>query len=97
MKDNKRLPICLTRSSLLRLAVVAGLSLGAIVSLQPLVTVANAADLPVVKVASDPSFLPFAFMNTATHEMDGFDVEMMKAIGKVAGFQVQIQGHSVLP
>ncbi len=50
---------------------------------------AQAEDLPTLKVASDPSFKPFAYMDTETNKMAGFDIELMQAIGEKAGFKVE--------
>jgi glutamine transport system substrate-binding protein len=50
----------------------------------------SAAELPTLKVASDPTSQPFAFMDTRTRQMDGFDIELMREVGKLAGFNVEV-------
>jgi glutamine transport system substrate-binding protein len=50
----------------------------------------QAAPLPTLKVAADPSFIPFAYMDQKTHQMEGFDMDLMRALGPVAGYQVQV-------
>lgn len=50
----------------------------------------NAAPLPTIKVAADPSFTPFAFMDQKTHQMEGFDMDLMRAMAPLAGYQVQV-------
>ncbi|MGI4840595.1 MAG: transporter substrate-binding domain-containing protein [Janthinobacterium lividum] len=52
--------------------------------------VVSAAELPTLKVASDPTSQPFAFMDTKTKQMDGFDIELMREVGKLAGFKVEV-------
>lgn len=50
----------------------------------------NAAAQPTVKVASDPSFKPFAFMNTDTGRMEGFDIDILQAAATIAGYRAEI-------
>lgn len=68
-----------------RVAAACALSSGVVLFSQ-----AAAAAEPTIKVASDPSFKPFAFMNTSTGKMEGFDVDIMRAAAKIAGYQVEI-------
>lgn len=51
---------------------------------------ALAADLPVITVAADPSFKPFAYMDPNSHQMEGFDMDLMRALGPIAGYQVRV-------
>lgn len=48
----------------------------------------------VIKVGSEPSFPPFEFQDEKTHEYIGFDIDLIKAIGKQAGFEVQIVSNN---
>ncbi|PTR29595.1 basic amino acid ABC transporter substrate-binding protein [Pseudomonas sp. GV085] len=50
----------------------------------------QAAPLPTLKVAADPSFLPFAFMDQKSQQMQGFDMDLMRALGPIAGYEVQV-------
>ncbi len=43
-----------------------------------------------VRVATDPSFVPFEMMDQETGEMTGFDMEIIREIGKRAGFEPNI-------
>ncbi|MCX7780885.1 MAG: basic amino acid ABC transporter substrate-binding protein [Negativicutes bacterium] len=45
----------------------------------------------VLKVGSDTAFAPFEFQDEKTKEYVGFDVDLMKAVGKQMGYEVQIQ------
>ncbi|ARP84933.1 ABC transporter substrate-binding protein [Bordetella genomosp. 9] len=45
----------------------------------------------VVKVGSTPTGSPFTFLDTKTNTIEGVMVDIMKAVGKEAGFQVQIE------
>ncbi len=59
-------------------------------------TLAIAASAPalaqtVVKVGSTPTGVPFTFLNTKTNTIDGAMVDIINAVGKEAGFKVQIE------
>ncbi len=54
------------------------------------ISATGAAAQPTVKVAADPSFKPFAFMNTETGKMEGFDIDILQAAAKIAGYQAEI-------
>jgi polar amino acid transport system substrate-binding protein len=56
-----------------------------------LVTAAHAGAQAVVKVGSTPTGSPFTFLDTKTNSIEGVMVDIMKAVGKEAGFQVQIE------
>jgi ABC-type amino acid transport substrate-binding protein/AraC-like DNA-binding protein len=43
-----------------------------------------------LKVATDPTFIPFE-MQTANGNLEGFDIDLMNALAKVAGFTVQFE------
>ncbi|BAZ33211.1 extracellular solute-binding protein [Cylindrospermum sp. NIES-4074] len=43
-----------------------------------------------LKVATDPTFIPFE-IQTANGNLEGFDIDLMKAIAKVAGLTVQFE------
>jgi polar amino acid transport system substrate-binding protein len=45
----------------------------------------------VVKVGSTPTGSPFTFLDTKSNSIEGVMVDIMKAVGKEAGFQVQIE------
>lgn len=44
----------------------------------------------VVKVGTNAAFPPFEYVDENTREYTGFDIDLIKAIGKQAGFEVQI-------
>ena len=44
----------------------------------------------VLKVATEPAFPPFEFQND-DGELDGFDIDLMTAIGETAGLEVQFE------
>lgn len=43
-----------------------------------------------LKVATDPTFIPFE-IQTANGNLEGFDIDLMQAIAKVAGLRVQFE------
>ncbi|MEH2434692.1 MAG: transporter substrate-binding domain-containing protein [Nostoc sp.] len=43
-----------------------------------------------LKVATDPTFIPFEIQR-ASGNLEGFDIDFMNAIAKVAGFAVQFE------
>ena len=45
----------------------------------------------VLKVGSDTAFAPFEFQDEKTKEYIGFDMDLIKAIGKQMGYEVQVQ------
>ncbi|WP_028784825.1 glutamine ABC transporter substrate-binding protein [Thalassobacillus devorans] len=42
-------------------------------------------------VATDNNFVPFEFLNEETGEMEGFDIDLIKAVAEEAGFKVNIE------
>ncbi|SDF62388.1 basic amino acid ABC transporter substrate-binding protein [Sporolituus thermophilus] len=50
----------------------------------------QAAAPKVLKVGAETTFPPFEFQDEKTKEYTGFDVDLMKAIGKQLGYEVQI-------
>ena len=49
--------------------------------------VANAATL---RVATNPTFPPFEFVNSETKEVTGFEMDLIRAMAKQAGYDVEI-------
>lgn len=52
-----------------------------------LATAAGAVNAEKLKIATDPSFVPFEMMDIETGEMIGFDMEMIAEVAKRAGFE----------
>lgn len=50
----------------------------------------GAAHAQTVKVATDPSFVPFEMLDQETGEMTGFDMEMIRELADRAGFEIDI-------
>jgi len=46
---------------------------------------------PVLKVVTDPSFVPFEMLDAETKEMIGFDIDMLKEIARIAGFEYELE------
>lgn len=46
------------------------------------------AEKPVLKVAADAAFVPFEFVDEETNEIVGFDVDLVKALGEVLGYEI---------
>src|SRR6201994_3952535 len=46
----------------------------------------------VLKVGSTPTGIPFTFLDTETNTIEGVMVDLIKEIGKDAGFKVEIEG-----
>lgn len=44
----------------------------------------------IMKVACEPTFAPFEFQKEGSKEFDGFDMDLIRAVGKQAGYKVQI-------
>lgn len=44
-----------------------------------------------LKVATNPTFAPFEFVNSQTKEITGFEMDLIRAMGKKAGYDVVIQ------
>ncbi len=45
----------------------------------------------VLRVGTEPTFAPFEFMDTKTRDYTGYDIDLIKAVAKKAGYKVQIQ------
>lgn len=50
----------------------------------------GAAYAETIKVATDPSFVPFEMMDPDTGEMTGFDMDMIRELAKRADFEIDI-------
>src|SRR5699024_3191396 len=48
-------------------------------------------DKDVYTVAKDNSYAPFEFINEETDELEGFDVDLIKALADEAGIEIEIQ------
>jgi polar amino acid transport system substrate-binding protein len=46
----------------------------------------------VLKVGSTPTGIPFTFLDTKTNTIEGVMVDLIKEVGKEAGFKVEIEG-----
>ncbi len=46
----------------------------------------------VLKVGSDTAFAPFEFQDEKSKEYVGFDMDLIKAVGKQLGYEVKVQG-----
>ncbi len=44
-----------------------------------------------IKVATEPTFPPFEFVNTQTNEVTGFEADLVRAIGKDIGAKIEFQ------
>ena len=51
----------------------------------------KAAGEKVLRVATEPTFAPFEFQKEGSSEFTGFDMDLIRAIGKQAGYKVEIQ------
>lgn len=45
----------------------------------------------VLRVGTEPSFAPFEFQKEGSDEFTGFDIDLIRAIGKQMGYKVEIQ------
>jgi len=53
-------------------------------------TTAPPAKAKVIRVGSETTYMPFEFQDEKTKEYTGFDIELMRAIGKQMGAEIQI-------
>lgn len=63
-------------------------------SVLALSVVPSAMAAPVLKVGGTPTGVPFTFLDTKTNTIDGVMVDIIKAVGKEAGFEVQMEPMS---
>lgn len=49
------------------------------------------AEKPVLIAAADAAFVPFEFVDEKTNEVVGFDVDIVKALGEVMGYEVDFR------
>lgn len=52
-------------------------------------TPTSVGEIPKLKIATDAAYPPFEFVDTATSEIVGFDIDLMKEIAKAGGFEVE--------
>ena len=52
---------------------------------------ANAFAERLIKVATEPTFPPFEFVNTQTGEVSGFKMDLVRAVGKELGAKIEFQ------
>ncbi|MGO2415138.1 transporter substrate-binding domain-containing protein [Cobetia crustatorum] len=52
---------------------------------------AGTAQAVTLKAATDPSFVPFEMLDQDSGEMVGFDIDILNAIGKRAGFDIDLK------
>ena len=45
----------------------------------------------VLRVGTEPAFAPFEFQKEGSKELTGFDIDLVKAVGKQMGYKVEIQ------
>lgn len=45
----------------------------------------------VLRVGTEPAFAPFEFQQEGSKELTGFDIDLVKAVGKQMGYKVEIQ------
>ncbi|AXT86565.1 ABC transporter substrate-binding protein [Aeromicrobium sp. A1-2] len=50
---------------------------------------ASAADRPVVRVGTEGTYPPFSFHDAATDDLTGYDIEVVKAVAKKAGWRLE--------
>lgn len=50
----------------------------------------NAEEIKVIRVGTDPVWPPFEMVDEETKEITGFDIDLMKEIGKLEGFEVEM-------
>ena len=50
----------------------------------------KAASEKIMRVATEPSFAPFEFQKEGSNEFTGFDMDLIRAIGKQAGYKVEL-------
>lgn len=62
----------------------------AILSVAVLSAANSFADDNVLRVATEPSFAPFEFMDQKTSELVGFDVDIINAVAEVEGYKTNI-------
>lgn len=48
-------------------------------------------DLPLLVAGMDAAYPPFGFKDSKTGEFVGFDVDIIRAIGRTAGFRVKVE------
>lgn len=45
----------------------------------------------ILRVGTEPSFAPFEFQKEGSNDFTGFDIELVRAIGKQMGYKVEVQ------
>lgn len=63
----------------------------AITVLGAVIPVSMAADEPVLTVATNPNYVPFEFRDPETGQYTGFDMDVIHAVAKRAGFKIDLK------
>lgn len=77
-----------------KVKMIAGLVIGLMVAVVLSGCGGQSANLKVLKVGMDAAFAPFEFQDDKSNDYAGFDVDLMKAIAKQMGVEVQFQNIS---
>ncbi len=67
------------------------LGAAALASTAPLAHAQSTSTMPVLKVGSTPTGIPFTFLDTRSNTITGFMVDLITAIGRDQGFGVDVQ------
>jgi polar amino acid transport system substrate-binding protein len=51
----------------------------------------------VLRVGTEPTFAPFEFQKDGSKEFDGFDMDLIRAIGKQLNMKVEILNMGLMP
>lgn len=43
-----------------------------------------------LKVGTNATYAPFEFVNSQTGEIIGFEIDLVKAMGKIAGYEIKL-------
>ena len=73
----------------LQLALVALIGIILVLGLGRFPSIAQEAAAAKWKIGTEPAFPPFAMKDAATGDLDGFDIDLIKAIGEAAGREIE--------
>lgn len=87
MKDVRRRDIFMSKKIMSLLAIVVFIAAFGLTGCSK----EGASTAKILKVGTDAGFAPFEFQDEQSKEYVGFDVDLIKALGKQMGYEVQIQ------
>jgi len=84
-----RTPVTPHPTRAVRLVLALLVLVGLAAAYAPAAVASGGSDRPVVRVGTEGTYPPFSYRDPSSNELTGYDVDVMKAVGEEAGFDVE--------